>query len=176
MTNVDRELARLNKTMDMQVRVMAALYQAMQVRESDKIPNEWEPTTMNLSSAHTLNIVPRNRNRQSVSIQNQGPSNVILSFKDFDGPYYTELLATYPLNLTIDAALLSAGASFNVNTKGPIFGYAVGYGTTNPNSVLTIVQTIFAVPTSPTPPYVAGMQNQGILENEEEMAGMGPLR
>lgn len=176
MTNIDKELARLNKTLDMQIRVMAALFQAMQTKESDKIPNEWESGTMNLSTAHTLNIAPRNRQRQSISIQNQGPSNVLLSNKPFDGPAMTELLGSYPLNLSVDVSLLSAGASFNVNTKGPVFGYAVGYGTENPNAVLTIVQTVFSVPTMPSPPFVAGMQSQGILENEEEMAGMGPLR
>ena len=152
--------------------VLTGLWQQLQKKESDKTPDEWQPTYVNVYSPETQQVLQKNPNRASLSITNNGPGDVALSNRYFN---HEEAVALYNNTGagTAQMLILTNGKNVTIGTRGAVYAYSISYANGDA-AQLSIVETIYAVSVADHPQQhihtggIAKMMEQGVpLDGDE---------
>lgn len=137
MTNpLERAVERLIEHTVYTAQYLTELVSAIQQKEAEKTPDDWQAYTVNLVTAGTdaMQLLPANGNRHELNISTMG-AEVLLSNTNFDGRAANAMLTGAAAGAT--SRFYALGTQLTLRTRGGLWGYS-----TSP-TIVTIAETLY---------------------------------
>ncbi len=162
MSLTDELLKRFTHHLEINERVLAALYVQIQRREADKVPGKWQPYTVLVlcptagTQVLPLQILRDEARRNTLAIVNYGTDDCLIGNEPFDpvsilqqwsDPNNPNTVLPAP-NQVVKIGFLPAGGTISIESHGGVWAYNVNTSSIAGASgaLLTIVENLYQIP------------------------------